>query len=116
MGGVYPGLSAQVHAGAGKAAVFEKQRHYADFVGGSGAAAVSAGAGISGGAGGARAAAGEGGRLPEPGEAGVVEQLRAAGVGYVLGLTSVLLLLGTAGMYAFENQEPEGPTTYPEAL
>ncbi|MBW3128074.1 ion channel [Hymenobacter profundi] len=38
------------------------------------------------------------------------------GVGYVLGLTGVVLLLGAAGMYAFENQEPGGLTTYPEAL
>ncbi|UOR04157.1 ion transporter [Hymenobacter aerilatus] len=38
------------------------------------------------------------------------------GVGYVLGVTVVVLLLGAAGMYAFENQEPGGLTTYPEAL
>jgi len=38
------------------------------------------------------------------------------GVGYVLGLTGVVLLVGAAGMYAFENQEQGGLTSYPEAL
>ena len=38
------------------------------------------------------------------------------GVGYVLGLTGVVLLLGAAGMYAFEKDVPDGLRTYPEAL
>jgi voltage-gated potassium channel len=38
------------------------------------------------------------------------------GVGYVLGLTGVVLLLGAAGMYAFEKDVPNGLRTYPEAL
>jgi len=38
------------------------------------------------------------------------------GVGYVLGLTGVVLLLGAAGMYAFEKDVPQGLRTYPEAL
>ena len=38
------------------------------------------------------------------------------GVGYVLGLTGVVLLLGAAGMYAFEKDAPDGLRTYPEAL
>lgn len=38
------------------------------------------------------------------------------GVGYVLALTCVVLLVGAAGMYAFEKDVPEGLRTYPEAL
>jgi voltage-gated potassium channel len=38
------------------------------------------------------------------------------GVGYVLGLTGVVLLMGAAGMYAFEKDVPDGLNTYPEAL
>lgn len=38
------------------------------------------------------------------------------GVGYVLGLTGVVLLVGAAGMYAFEKDVPDGLRTYPEAL
>ena len=38
------------------------------------------------------------------------------GVGYVLGLTGVVLLLGAAGMYAFEKDLPDGLRSYPEAL
>ena len=38
------------------------------------------------------------------------------GVGYVLGLTSVVVLVGAAGMYAFEKDLPTGLRTYPEAL
>ncbi|QJX46227.1 potassium channel family protein [Hymenobacter taeanensis] len=38
------------------------------------------------------------------------------GVGYVLGLTGVVLLMGAAGMYAFEKDVPDGLKTYPEAL
>ncbi|WP_426061098.1 ion transporter [Hymenobacter sp. B1770] len=38
------------------------------------------------------------------------------GVRYVLALTGVVLLLGAAGMYAFEKDVPNGLHTYPEAL
>ncbi|WP_345220343.1 ion transporter [Hymenobacter koreensis] len=38
------------------------------------------------------------------------------GIGYVVGLTGVVLLLGAAGMYAFEKDVPNGLGTYPEAL
>ncbi len=38
------------------------------------------------------------------------------GLSYVLGLTGVVLLLGAAGMYAFEKDVPNGLHTYPEAL
>ncbi|SFQ57970.1 ion transporter [Hymenobacter arizonensis] len=38
------------------------------------------------------------------------------GVGYVLALTSVVLLLGAAGMFAFEKDTPDGLHSYPEAL
>lgn len=38
------------------------------------------------------------------------------GVGYVLALTAVVLLLGAAGMYAFEKDVPGGLQTYAEAL
>jgi len=38
------------------------------------------------------------------------------GVGYVLGLTGVVLLVGAAGMYAFEKDLPDGLRSYPEAL
>ncbi|MCC2546458.1 ion transporter [Hymenobacter sp. BT175] len=38
------------------------------------------------------------------------------GVGYVLGLSTLVLLVGAAGMYAFEKDVPDGLRTYPEAL
>ena len=38
------------------------------------------------------------------------------GVGYVLGLSALVLLVGAAGMYAFEKNVPDGLHTYPEAL
>jgi len=38
------------------------------------------------------------------------------GVGYVLGLSALVLLVGAAGMYAFEKDVPDGLRTYPEAL
>ncbi|AIZ65014.1 potassium channel protein [Hymenobacter sp. DG25B] len=38
------------------------------------------------------------------------------GLGYVLGLTGVVLLVGAAGMFAFENREPGGLQSYPQAL
>ena len=38
------------------------------------------------------------------------------GVSYVLGLTGLVLLVGAAGMYAFEKDVPGGLRTYPEAL
>ncbi|GAB2796682.1 voltage-gated potassium channel [Hymenobacter luteus] len=38
------------------------------------------------------------------------------GVGYVLGLSALVLLLGAAGMYAFEKDVPGGLRTYSEAL
>ncbi|TGE17363.1 ion transporter [Hymenobacter elongatus] len=38
------------------------------------------------------------------------------GVGYVLGLTGVVMLVGAAGMYAFEKDVHDGLRTYPDAL
>jgi len=38
------------------------------------------------------------------------------GFEYVLALTVLVTLAGAAGMYAFENQSPGGPTNYTEAL
>ncbi|GAA4359428.1 hypothetical protein GCM10023185_26030 [Hymenobacter saemangeumensis] len=38
------------------------------------------------------------------------------GAGYVAGLSGVVLLVGAAGMYAFEKDVPGGLSTYPEAL
>lgn len=38
------------------------------------------------------------------------------GVGYVLGLTGLVMLVGAAGMYAFEKDVPNGLRTYPDAL
>lgn len=38
------------------------------------------------------------------------------GFGYVLALTIAVIFAGAAGMYAFENQQPDGLKTYGEAL
>lgn len=42
--------------------------------------------------------------------------LQRRGFGYVILLTLLVLLAGSAGMYAFENQKPGGLNTYWEAL
>jgi voltage-gated potassium channel len=42
--------------------------------------------------------------------------LQRRGFGYVIGLTLLVLFAGAAGMYAFENQSPNGLTNYGEAL
>ena len=46
------------------------------------------------------------------------QTMRRRGVGYVVVLTIVVILLGAAGMYAFENDVPngEGLTSYGDAL
>lgn len=38
------------------------------------------------------------------------------GLGYVIAITGVVLVIGAAGMYAFENSAPEGLNSYGEAL
>ncbi len=42
--------------------------------------------------------------------------LRRRGFGYVLALTVLVVFAGSAGMYAFENQVPNGLNSYGEAL
>lgn len=44
--------------------------------------------------------------------------MRRRGVGYVIVLSAVVILLGAAGMYAFENDRPDGPglKSYGDAL
>ena len=42
--------------------------------------------------------------------------LQRRGFGYVIALTLLVLFAGAAGMYAFENETPDGLSTYGEAL
>jgi voltage-gated potassium channel len=42
--------------------------------------------------------------------------LERRGFGYVILLTVLVVFAGAAGMYAFENQVPDGLTSYSEAL
>jgi voltage-gated potassium channel len=42
--------------------------------------------------------------------------LSRRGFGYVIALTVLVTFAGAAGMYAFENESPGGPTSYGEAL
>lgn len=42
--------------------------------------------------------------------------LSRRGFGYVIALTVLVTFAGAAGMYAFENEAPDGPNTYIESL